>query len=82
MAETYHDEMLAHLYPLQREVTKAINTVIEIERNGGKYLAVERSKLVSVITSYDSLVKSHGRGHWKREIIGAGKVEERTLRSR
>ena len=30
----------------------------------------------------DSLVKSHGRGHWKREIIGAGKVEERTLRSR
>ena len=24
----------------------------------------------------DSLVKSHGRGHWKREIIGAGKVEE------
>ena len=31
---------------------------------------------------FDSLVKSHGRGHWKREIIGAGKVEERTLRSR
>ena len=30
----------------------------------------------------DSLVRSHGRGHWKREIIGAGKVEERTLRSR
>ena len=30
----------------------------------------------------DSLVKSHGRGNWKREIIGAGKVEERTLRSR
>ena len=30
----------------------------------------------------DSLVKSHGRGYWKREIIGAGKVEERTLRSR
>ena len=30
----------------------------------------------------DSLAKSHGRGHWKREIIGAGKVEERTLRSR
>ena len=30
----------------------------------------------------DSLVKSHGRGHWKREIIGAGEVEERTLRSR
>ena len=30
----------------------------------------------------DSLVKSHGFGYWKREIIGAGKVEERTLRSR
>ena len=30
----------------------------------------------------DSLVRSHGRGDWKREIIGAGKVEERTLRSR
>ena len=34
------------------------------------------------VPNFDSLVRSHGRGDWKREIIGAGKVEERTLRSR
>ena len=28
------------------------------------------------MSGFDSPVKSHGRGHWKREIIGAGKVEE------
>ena len=37
---------------------------------------------VFVRQNVDSLVKSHGRGYRKREIIGAGKVEERTLRSR
>ncbi len=37
---------------------------------------------VSLTRMIDSLVRSHGRGDWKREIIGAGKVEERTLRSR
>ena len=33
-------------------------------------------KAAELLNKEDSLVKSHGRGHWKREIIGAGKVEE------
>ena len=47
MPETYHDDMLDHLESERRRVVNGINTVLEIERDGAKYLAVERSKLVT-----------------------------------
>ena len=46
MPETYNEDMLAHLYKIQRKVTNGINTVLEIARNGHKYLATERSMLL------------------------------------
>ena len=47
MAETYHDDILDHLESERRRVVNGVNTVLEIERAGDKYLAVERSKLVT-----------------------------------
>ena len=50
--ETYHDNMLEHLYSLQREVNHAINIVREIERNGERYKATEKTKLVGVLGAF------------------------------
>lgn len=50
-AESYHEEMLEHLYELQRRVTNGINTVLEVQRNGHKYLAAEKNTLVAQVKS-------------------------------
>ena len=46
MAETYHDDMLDHLESERRRIVNGVNTVLEIERTGDKYLADEHRKLV------------------------------------
>ena len=51
--ETYHDDVLAHLYSVQGEVNEAINTVHELMRSGSKYLATERTKLVDAVNTFE-----------------------------
>ena len=43
---------------------------------GEIYGSATDTLLARHVPELDSLVKSHGFGYWKREIIGAGKVEE------
>ena len=47
MPETYHDDLVAHLESERRRVMNGLNTVLEIERNGQKYLVVEKDTLVA-----------------------------------
>ena len=46
MAETHHTHMAAHLAALRLAIAEGEDAVQELERNGNKYLAVERSKVL------------------------------------
>ena len=63
MAESYHDAVLAHLRELQRAVNDAINSVIELERNGHKYKAAEKALVVVNVKALDLDVHNNQSGN-------------------
>ena len=62
MAEIYHDTVLDHLRELQRSVNDAINSVIELERNGHKYKAAEKALVVANVKALDQDVHNNQSG--------------------
>lgn len=46
---TTTQEMLDHLSAKQQVVNTAINTVVEVKRNGAKYVAAEKTDLVDEV---------------------------------